>query len=285
MASLLLASLLWSVSFGLIKDTLSGYDPRVVAAARLVLAALVFSPWLGRAMADRRARLGLMALGSVQFGLMYMLYIASYATLPAHAVALFTVLTPLYVIFLEDLAARRASRRGLALALLAAAGGAGIVWHGLPDRAGWRGILLLQGANLCFAFGQVAYRRWRRGNGAAAADVGSLAWMYLGAAVFSGLIAWSGVGLTSQGFDRRAFAALLYLGLLPTGVGFWLWNRGAVSAPATLMAVLNNAKIPLAVLLAWLLFGEPVDFVRFAPGAAIVFSAAVAASFSPRKSD
>ncbi len=285
MASLLLASLLWSVSFGLIKDTLSGYDPRIVATIRLALAALVFAPWLGRAVLDRWERLGLMALGAVQFGLMYVLYIASYATLSGHAVALFTVVTPLYVIGLEDLAARRRSRRGLIAAALAAAGGAWIVWNGLPGRDAWRGVALLQGANLCFAAGQVAYRRWRRNSRAGAADAGFLAWMYLGAAVLAGIVAALAGATVSQGFDRRALWALLYLGLLPTGVGFWLWNRGAVRVSAATVAVMNNLKIPLGVAAAWLLFGESIDLVRFAPGATVVLLAVVWGTYRTKISD
>ena len=284
MGSLLLASLLWSLSFGLIKETLAGYDPRAVAAARLALAALAFSPWLRRAAPTGGERVRLMALGAVQFGLMYVLYIASYATLPASAVALFTVLTPLYVLGLEDLLARRLSRRGVVAAVAAAAGCAWMVWRGLPGREALAGVLLLQGANLSFAVGQVLYRRMRRGSEGRALDAGSLAWMYLGAAVLAGAAA-AGGGAFGRGFDARAVGALLYLGLLPTGLGFWLWNRGAVRVSGAVAAVMNNVKIPLAVLAAWAVFGETVDLGRFLPGAILLFGAVTWLSLRDSMSD
>ncbi|MBK6899326.1 MAG: EamA family transporter, partial [bacterium] len=97
MGALLLASAIWAFSFGLLKSALGGYDPLAVAAGRLALCLLLFLPWLRRGPRDRGARLRLAALGVVQFGLMYALYIASFRWLPAYAVALFTVFTPLYV--------------------------------------------------------------------------------------------------------------------------------------------------------------------------------------------
>ena len=45
MPALLLASLIWACSFGLIKRHLAGVDPAWVTAARLGLAALVFLPF------------------------------------------------------------------------------------------------------------------------------------------------------------------------------------------------------------------------------------------------
>ncbi|MBU1072067.1 DMT family transporter, partial [bacterium] len=195
MLLLLAASLIWAFSFGLIKTRLVDFDPRAVACVRLALAAALFAPWLPRLRgAGPRGRYA--ALGAVQFGLMYVLYIASYAHLPAYAVALFTVFTPLYVVLIDDALTRRYAPRHLAAAALAVAGGALVAWRGLPPGAAWRGILLLQGANLCFAGGQLIYRRWRLApSGARAGEAGNLAWMYLGAMTLAGLAAAAGGGL------------------------------------------------------------------------------------------
>ena len=165
MLALLAASLIWAFSFGLIKTQLAGYDPRAVAFVRLALAALVFAPWLPR-LGAARLRLRLAVLGAVQFGLMYVLYIASYAHLPAYAVALFTVFTPIYVVLMDDVWTRRFVPRHLLAALMAVAGGALVLWRDLPPGEAWPGILLLQGANLCFASGQLVYRRLRSAHGA-----------------------------------------------------------------------------------------------------------------------
>ncbi len=94
MTWLLGASLLFAFSFGLIKGQLAGVDPVAVSAARLVLAAAAFAPLLGRVVLRRAVAVRALLLGMLQFGLMYVLYIASYPFLPAWLVALCTVFTP-----------------------------------------------------------------------------------------------------------------------------------------------------------------------------------------------
>lgn len=273
MTSLILASLLWALSFGLIKDRLAALDPGAVAALRLALAALVFAPWLRGAPAGGRARLELGLLGVLQFGLMYVLYIASYAHLPAYAVAVFTVGTPVFVALCDGLLARRLRPRVWAVALLAVLGAAAVSWRALPEGAALRGFLLVQGANLCFAAGQVLYRR-RAGRGD---DAAKLAWMYLGAALFASAAAAARGALVPAGWDRGALLAVLYLGVLPTGAGFWLWNRGAARTGVGVTAALNNLKIPLAVAAAWLVFGERADPLRTGTALVLVVAATLLA--------
>ena len=130
MSLLLLVSLVWAASFGLLKTRLGGADPDLVNAVRLLLALGVFLPFLRRAGLARRDPLRLMALGGLQFGLMYALYTRAYQHLQAHEVALATVMTPLYVTLLDDLLERRLRLRFLASALLAALG------LGQPGHAG-----------------------------------------------------------------------------------------------------------------------------------------------------
>ena len=57
---------------------------------------------------------------------------------------------------------------------------------------------------------------------------------------------------------------LLYLGLLASGVGFFLWNVGATRVSAGTLAVFNNVKIPLAVVVSLLFFAEQTDWLRLA---------------------
>ncbi len=253
---LLAASLLWAFSFGLIKGQLTGYDPVLVACARLLLASLVFVPVVWRAGLPRAISRRAMALGVVQFGAMYVLYIAAFAWLPAWQVALFTIFTPLYVVAMADAAGRRFVPRHLLGALIAVAGAA-VVLRGDFGQADWRGVLLLQGANLCFAWGQLRFVGLQRAAGGQ--DAALLGWMYLGA--FLATLLTVAVRVPGQicllpTWGSSALWSLLYLGLLPTGVGFYLWNRGAVRTAAGSLAVANNLKVPLAVLVSWLVFGE-----------------------------
>ena len=282
MTYLVLVSILWAFSFGLIKQRLVAADPFVVAFLRLAVSCLVFLPWLRPARLAPALRRRCFAWGAIQFGLMYVLYTAAFRDLTAAAVAVLTVLTPLYVALLDDVRARRVRGRRLVAAALAVVGAAVVVWRGGGEAPAWRGALLVQGANLCFAAGQLAYRDLaRRGPGGGRtptdgpAEATLTAWMYLGAAVCTGLLALLLADPARLAPLRApgAWTALLYLGLLPTALGFHLWNRGAARVTAGLLAVANNLKVPLGVLGAWFVFGETVARGRTAIGLVLVLTA------------
>jgi drug/metabolite transporter (DMT)-like permease len=268
MLNLIIASLLWAFSFGLIKGGLSQYEPLTVATGRLLLAALVFTPFLLKYRFRLVDHLRAMLLGALQFGLMYWLYIASFGYLPAWLVALFTVFTPFYVVIISDAMARRIRWRNGLAALVAVAGAMIVVSRGLPQDSAWLGVVLLQGANLCFAVGQVLYPDVKKSLGFN--DVGMVGWMYWGASIFTGLIALAGPGLDLDSWTLKSGLTLLYLGLIPTALGFYLWNRGAARVSSGWLAVANNMKIPLAVVVSWLVFGEDADKVRGVLGLLVV---------------
>ena len=90
---LLIVSVIWAFSFGLIKKYLPGLDPNLVAFLRLALASLVFLPFLRRRELAPSLLLRLVLLGGLQFGVMYVAYLASYRYLQAYQVALFTIIT------------------------------------------------------------------------------------------------------------------------------------------------------------------------------------------------
>jgi len=309
---LLAASLLWAFSFGLIKQQLADIDPVLVAFLRLAISALVFLPPLVRWRLPARLVRTALALGAVQFGLMYVFYLASYRYLPAYGVALLTIFTPLYVVLLDDLRRRRVSGRHAVAALLAVAGAAVVVVRGTVAPQMWPGVVLLQAANLCFAAGQLKYRELAAAAASAPpsvaanlstvaavsvpraataeqslsaagpgrSEVALLGWMYLGAALVTGAGAVLTSGSLTLGasdtlteFDRTAWLVIVYLGLLPTAVGFYLWNKGAARTDTGILAVSNNLKIPLAVLVSWFVFGESADYVRVLLGLAIITAA------------
>ncbi len=266
MVYLVVTSILWSFSFGLIKAQLTGLDPYLVSLIRLLLSFLVFLPFL------RRAKLGislkLMGIGMIQFGLMYCLYIYSYRFLQGHQVALLTITTPLFVVFIDAMLKRHWIARYWAAALLAILAALVISWDQSSTAMGIRGVLLLQAANLCFALGQLLYK-----------DVGKrlsgehhyFAWLYLGALaapiLFLGVRGFQGVALPTA---LGQWLSLLYLGLIPSGLGFFLWNKGVVRVNSGTAAAMNNLKVPLGALAAWTLFGETMDPFTFGAGALLL---------------
>jgi drug/metabolite transporter (DMT)-like permease len=274
MPLLLLASLVWAFSFGLIGNRLQGLDPAVVAAARLGLSMLVFAPCACRARLTLPMAALLLLLGGVQFGLMYVLYIAAFVHLPSHLVALFTIFTPLYVALLAGLEEPHRLRRTLTAALLAVAGTAVLAWRAPRAARLWTGFALVQGSNICFALGQVGYRRlMRRAEGLS--DAQAVAWMYAGAVMT--VLPFAAAGRRARRFapSLPQLAVLVYLGVVASGLCFWLWNRGARRARPGTLAVMNNAKIPLGVAVSLLLFKEPADIWRLSVAGAAMLLALV----------
>jgi drug/metabolite transporter (DMT)-like permease len=275
MLQLLLASLLWAPSFGLIKARLAGVDPGFVAFVRLALSALLFLP-LVRTRVRPRLAAELAAVGAVQHGLMYLFYLHAFRSLAGHEVALFTVFTPVYVTLLHDATSRRFHRLFLLAALLAVAGAAVIVFRGTrPPAEAFRGFLMVQGSNLCFAFGQVRYARIaEREGGFRDRDV--FAWLYLGACVAAAALLPRALAGGVPRLDAAQWLTLIYLGLVPSGIGFFLWNAGARRARSGTLAALNNAKIPRGVRAAVVLFGERVAALPLVAGAVAIAAAAAA---------
>jgi drug/metabolite transporter (DMT)-like permease len=256
MPLLLLVSLVWAFSFGLIKQHLTGIDSTFVAAARLGLALLVFLPFLRLRGIAVTTALALVAIGTVQFGLMYIAYIESFRYLRAYEAALFTITTPIMVAVFVDLLDRTLHRRALAAALLAVAGTAFVAVKSSDLEVTLTGLVLVQFSNAAFALGQVLYRRLRARHGALR-DRDIFALLYAGAFAVSAL-AMLAKGATAS-VTAPQFWTLFYLGVIASGLGFFLWNVGATRVGAGTLAVMNNAKIPLGVAVALLFFGEQAN--------------------------
>ncbi|MSU46889.1 MAG: EamA family transporter [Lacunisphaera sp.] len=271
MAYLLTVSLIWAFSFGLTKGLTAGLDGTFVATARLFLALLVFLPFLRLKGVTFRTAAALTGIGAVQFGLMYLAYNESFRYLPAYQVALFTITTPILVTLLADALDRTFRLRALAAALLAMAGTAVVVFQSGALDATLRGFLFVQLSNIAFATGQIVYKRLRAGQ-PALRDRNIFALLYAGAFVTA-----LTVMLLKKDFsvmlNSTHLITLLYLGIIASGLGFFLWNKGATQVNAGTLAVMNNAKVPLGVTCSLLFFGESADLPRLAISLALLATA------------
>lgn len=273
MLYLLTASLIWSVSFGLIGNLLAGLPPAWLAMVRLAIAALAFLPFARRV--PLRTGAFLAGIGMVQFGLMSLAYMSSFRYLKSHEVALFTVMTPVYVAVVNDLF-RRSFHGANLLAALAAVTGAGIIlWQGVATRAPLFGFLLVEASNLCFALGQLAYRELLARSETPVADRHVFFWLYLG-----GFAALAPLGLRDAAVaaphpTSLQLAVLLYLGLFVSGLSYFLWNSGARRVSAGVLAVLNNLKIPLCVAASLLFFKERASLPGLLAGTLLISAALV----------
>ncbi len=267
MKFLVITTLIWAFSFSLIGVYLSGQvDPWFAAWFRTALALLLFTPLLLRCRIARTQALQLAGIGAVQLGLMYLFYYQSFEHLTVPEVLIFTIFTPLYVTLIDDAFSRRFSSRYFLVATLAVIGAAVIRW-GAISSSFVLGFFLVQGSNLCFAFGQVAYRYVQR----ATHDPGfaSFGYFYLGAFLLTS------IACLSQGQARLPdqaiqWVVLIWLGVVASGLGYFLWNRGAQQVNPGALAIMNNALIPAGLLVNVLIWNREADLVRLGIGSAII---------------
>lgn len=277
MPLLIVVSCLWAFSFPLIKANLGGLDSTFVAAARLVLSLLVFVPLLRLARFSPRTFGALAGTGAVQFGLMYVLYLESFRYLPAHVIVLLTTTTPVFVTLISDGWQGRLAPRMLAAAALAVAAGAVVKYPSQPLSVSIVGILLLQGSNIAFAFGQVAYRRIS-GSHKEWSDGPAMGIMYAGAVVAATLaLAVRPSAHIPESLTAAQVGTLLYLGVVASGLGFFMWNRGSRAVSTGVLAVMNNAKIPLGIVASVVMLSEATDWLRLTAGLALMALALVVA--------
>jgi drug/metabolite transporter (DMT)-like permease len=267
---LVVVSIIWAFSFGLIKGKLIGLDSGLVASIRLILCFLCFMPFIFR-VSLLKMRLRLMVLGVVQFGIMYLAYIQSYQYLPGYLVAVFTIFTPFYVIALNtvfDKSSRDTKKLAMAgsAVLLSIAGAAVIVFKTPGQDEFLMGFLILQLANIAFALGQWNYQRWADQD----SNTGNMAWMYLGAALFASLVSLPQLDWVNIVISDEQIMVLLYLGVIASGLCFYLWNSGSKQVSPATLAVMNNGYIPVAVIASIVLFSEEVDLVRLIVGGGLI---------------
>ncbi len=267
---LLIVSFIWAFSFGLIKVRFAGVDPTAVTALRLAFALVLFLPFYRRRGLAAPAIARLALIGAVQFGAMYLFYQASFSYLKGYEVALFTLLTPLYLTLIDAALERRWQLRHIVSAVFAVAGAGIVLWRAAPTHAPAIGFLLVQASNLCFAAGQLAWRRERSRFGAAIRESSVFALPFAGALATSLAVSAFSTDWGALHLSGVQWGTLAYLGLLSSGACFFWWNLGATRVNAGTLGVFNNAKVPLAVACSLLFFGESADWRRLLVGGGLM---------------
>ncbi|WP_110643094.1 carboxylate/amino acid/amine transporter [Salinicola sp. CPA57] len=261
---------LWAFSFSLIGVYLSGQvDSYFAVMTRIILATLMFLPFLRPVALSWSSRLGLMAIGSVQLGVMYLFFYQSFLLLTVPEVLLFTIFTPLYITLIDDLLARRFSPRFLIVAMLAVIGAAVIRYDGVTSHY-WLGFLVVQGANMSFALGQVGYRHLARSLPKDVAHRHLFGWFYLGALCLAVPAFWLLGDTAKLPATPLQWGILGWLGLVASGLGYFLWNKGACRVDAGTLAIMNNALIPAGLIVNLLIWNRNADLTRLGIGALIL---------------
>ena len=276
MIYLLIVSLVWAFSFGIIKGQLTGLDSNFVSFSRMFLSFVIFLPFIRIKKISSKYIIQLTLLGMVQFGIMYIAYILAYQYLKAYQVALFTILTPIYVTLINDAVERKFNSTNLISAVLAILGSAVIVLSKMSWIEISIGFLLMQISNIAFAIGQIYYRKIML-NLPDVADASVFAYLYFGAVLLTGVFSLFTTDYSGLSLSQNELLAIIYLGVIASGICFFLWNLGARKVEAGTLSVLNNLKIPLAVLVSLVFFNEAANLPRLISGGFIILIAMIIA--------
>lgn len=282
MITLWLVTLLWAFSFSLIGVYLAGQvDPYLAVFIRMLLASAVLLPFLRIRHLTPRLSLRLAGIGAIQIGLMYLLLYHAFLYLSVPEVLLFTIFTPLYITLLDEkIINRRPIPSRWWLAAFIAVIGAAIIRYQPVSANFILGFLLIQGANLSFAIGQVAYKRTQLGNALQQTQVYAL--FFFGAALVSGLgvllfTNWELFPVTSM-----QWTVLIWLGLIASGVGYLAWSIASKKVNIGQLASMNNMLIPAGLLVNYLFWSQDVNWTRLLIGGAVILSAVTLCSYKTK---
>ena len=269
MIYLLIATVCFSLSFGLIKSQLSMLPTDFVVMLRLLFAFVIFLPFVRKFTC--KDHLKAFFIGMIQFGVMYFAFLKAFKFLQGNEVALLTTTTPVFVAIWASLFGDRFKFVYILCILMSVFGAGIVVWQNMPLTLIVKGIILMETCNCSFALGQVLWKNYVGKEEQQSYHLMSFA--YLGAVLFVLPFTCLNVDFQTISLTKTQILSLLYLGIIPTGIGFWLWNKGAEQVKSYLLAIMNNFKIPLGVLFAIIIFHEKVDLINFLIGSSIILIA------------
>ena len=273
MSYLLSITLLWAFSFSLIGVYLAGQvDAWFSVLMRIGLATLVFLPFLRPKQVPLPIAIKLMLIGAIQLGLMYVFYYQSFLYLTVPEVLLFTVMTPIYITLLNDAFEGKFHPHFMISALTATLGAIAIRYNGI-DAGFLLGFATVQGANLCFATGQVTYKRLMKDNQLEQKNV--FGFFFIGALVVAS-VCYALFGNSEKlPTTSTQWGVLVYLGIIASGLGYFMWNKGATLVNVGVLAVMNNLLIPAGILVNLVIWNRDADIFRLSLGGGLILIALI----------
>ncbi|MGO1501389.1 MAG: carboxylate/amino acid/amine transporter [Marinobacter sp.] len=270
MGLLVFVTILWAFSFSLIGEFLAGQvDSDFAVLSRVLLATLIFLPFTRWRGVPGGLRLGVLVTGMLQFGITYLCLYRSFSYLTVPEVLLFTIFTPLYVTLIDDALFRRFSPIALVAAAIATLGAGIIRYDGLSEDF-ITGFLLLQVANFTFAAGQVGYKHVMRRYPVDIPAYRTFGYFFMGALIIalpSFMVFGNADRLPTTALQ---WGILTWLGFAASGLGLFLWNRGACKVDAGTLAIMNNVLVPAGLLVNLLIWSRDADLMRLAIGGAVL---------------
>jgi len=273
MKLLSLVTFIWAFSFSFIGVYLAGkLDSYFAVLIRVAFASLIFIPFTNFRLPNR-FKLKIMGIGIVQIGMMYIFFYKSFLFLSVPEVLLFTIFTPLYVTVIYDLLKGMFNPLYLLTAGLAVTG-AYVIKFSHINEGFFTGFMMVQGANICFALGQVLYKKLLENDALKNIKQSTIfGYFHFGALAISA-VAFLLFGNTAKITpDITQWAVLIWLGVVASGLGYFLWNRGATQVDSGILAIMNNAVVPLGLIVNFLLWGQNINYANLIIGGGLIIAA------------
>ena len=263
-----IAVLTWSSAYASIASALSAFTPGELAFGRLLFASgvfLLYLRWRRIALPPPAAWPPLLGLGVIGLGVYHLCLNLAETRVASGTAALLIALLPAATAATSALWLReRLSVRTL-VGLAVALGGVVLV---VADRGGVqfqpRALLVLVSV-LAAAVYFTGQKSWMRRYGAEAVTAVALLGGTLAAAPFGLALPRA---LAAAPLPR--LAALLWLALAPTFLGYLTWNLAIHRSSATQVSSFIYCSSPLAVLIGWLWLGERPGVLTLAGGAVVI---------------
>ena len=136
------------------------------------------------------------------------------------------------------------------------------------------GFLIVQISNIAFAFGQVFYKEiMARIPDGRVSNLQVFGLVFLGGFLTAGSSSLVFTDWQAFQISTQQILVLAFLGSISSGLCFFLWNVGARKVNTGTLAIFNDLKIPLAVAVSLIFFGEKANLWNLILGGALVVGA------------
>ena len=245
-----------------------------LAFLRSLVACIFFAPWINFKIPFNYA-IKMIIIGSLQIGIMYLLYLSSFNYASVQKILLFTITTPFYVFTISQLFKGEFKLISVIIIIISILG-AFIIRITPFDIADLTALILVQLANICFALGQVLYRKLKRYDKYTVSINTDFAFFFIGATIITLLGLISSPSNYSNPESIEQWLLVLWLGGGASGFGYYMWNYGSTKVKVETLATMNNLVIPLGLFVDIIFFSGKNDFQALIIGTTIIIFSIVA---------
>ncbi|GGY31890.1 multidrug transporter [Bacterioplanes sanyensis] len=250
--SAVLAPLMWGTTYAVTQRWLSHIDPMWLAALRILVPGMVLLPLVPR-WVWRQRWADVLLLSVLNLGLFTLLLFTAIQRLPGGMAATLVSTVPLQVLLLRWLTGQFPGMARLGAALLGTSGVALLVWQA-PQQPDWLGVMAALLAAHSMAWGILLVPSKGRGIAALPLTAAQLV-------VSGGLLLLLALMANRPwpAWDVASVTAMLWLGPVSVGVGYFVWFRAMATVAVEKLAFLGLINPLVAVAAGLLLMNEQLS--------------------------